>query len=76
MIWAVYFIMLMQEAALAALTPFVTSAFQQHSLTRTVTVIGSVVGGVSNIALAKVLDVWVRPPGYLGRRSWPRLAWL
>lgn len=65
MIWVIYFVMLMQQGALAALTPFVTSAFQEHSLTPTVTVISSIIGGVFKLTLAKILDVFGRPQGYL-----------
>ncbi|KAF7551256.1 hypothetical protein G7Z17_g5137 [Cylindrodendrum hubeiense] len=65
MIWIIYFVMLMQQGALAALTPFVTSAFQEHSLTPTVTVISSIIGGVFKLTLAKILDIFGRPQGYL-----------
>jgi MFS family permease len=47
------------------LTPYVTSAFQQHSLTATTGVAANIIGGVSKLTLAKILDVWGRPQGYL-----------
>ncbi|KAH7129552.1 siderophore iron transporter mirB [Dactylonectria estremocensis] len=65
MIWVIYFVMLMQQGALATLTPFVTSSFAEHSLTPTVTVISSIIGGVFKLTLAKILDVFGRPQGYL-----------
>ncbi|KAI8287519.1 MFS siderochrome iron transporter 1 [Colletotrichum sp. SAR11_240] len=65
MIWVIYFVMLMQQGALATLTPFVTSTFQQHSLTPTVAVISGIIGGVFKLTLAKILDVFGRPQGYL-----------
>ncbi|MCJ1294906.1 hypothetical protein MMC34_006465 [Xylographa carneopallida] len=65
MIWIIYLVMLMQQSALAALTPFVTSTFQEHSLTPTVSVISGIVGGVFKLSLAKVLDIFGRPQGYL-----------
>jgi MFS family permease len=49
----------------AALIPFMTSAFALHSLTPTVGILSSVIGGVTNLALAKTLDVFGRPQGYL-----------
>lgn len=64
LIWIVYFVVLMQQGAAAALTPFVTSAFQEHSLTPTVGIISSVIGGVCNLTVAKILDVFGRPQGY------------
>lgn len=64
LIWIVYFVMLLQQGTGAALTPYVTSSFQSHSLTPTVNVLGSVIGGVCNLTVAKVLDVFGRPQGY------------
>jgi MFS family permease len=56
--------MLMQQAAEIALNPYVTSAFQQHSLTPTVGILSSIFGGVCNLTVAKILDVFGRPQGY------------
>lgn len=64
-IWVVYFINSMQQGATGALTPWVTSAFQQHSLTPTVSIMSNIIGGVSKLAIAKMLDVLGRPTGYM-----------
>ncbi|KAL1870000.1 hypothetical protein VTK73DRAFT_2843 [Phialemonium thermophilum] len=64
LIWIVYFVALMQQAAAAALNPYVTSAFQHHSLTPTVGILSSVIGGVCNLTVAKILDIFGRPQGY------------
>ena len=48
-----------------ALTPYVTSSFQQHSLTATTSIISSIISGLSNLPLAKILDIWGRPHGFL-----------
>ena len=64
LIWIVYFIMLLQQGAQGALNPYVTSAFQFHSLTPTVGIVSSVIGGVCNLTIAKILDVFGRPQGY------------
>lgn len=64
LIWIVYFIILMQQGAAGALTPYVTSAFQSHSLTPTVGILSSIVGGVCNLTVAKILDIFGRPQGY------------
>ncbi|KAF3484457.1 putative siderophore iron transporter mirb protein [Arthroderma uncinatum] len=63
-IWIVYLIVLMQQGVVTALNPFVTSAFQHHSLTPTVGILSSVIGGVCNLTVAKILDVFGRPQGY------------
>lgn len=65
MIWLTYFVEGMLSSTSAALTPYVTSAFAQHSLTPTVGILSSVIGGVTNLTLAKILDVFGRPQGYL-----------
>ncbi len=65
MIWLIYFVEGMLSGTTAALTPYVTSAFAQHSLTPTVAILSSVIGGVTNLTLAKILDVFGRPQGFL-----------
>lgn len=64
LIWLVYFIMLLQQGGGNALKPYVTSAFQYHSLTPTVDILSFVIGGCANLTVAKILDVWGRPQGY------------
>ncbi|RFU79862.1 siderophore iron transporter [Trichoderma arundinaceum] len=65
LIWVIYFVDSMQQGATGTLTPWVTSAFQEHSLTPTVTVMSSIIGGVFKLTLAKILDIFGRPQGYL-----------
>jgi MFS family permease len=64
-LWLTYFVEGMLSGTTLALTPYVTSAFALHSLTPTVGIISSVIGGVTNLTLAKILDVFGRPQGYL-----------
>ncbi|OAL52933.1 MFS general substrate transporter [Pyrenochaeta sp. DS3sAY3a] len=49
----------------AATNPYVTSAFRLHSLTAATGVMSSIIGGLSKIPLAKLLDMWGRPQGLL-----------
>lgn len=65
MIWIVYFVDSMQQGATGTLTPYVTSAFQKHSLTPTVNIMSNIIGGVFKLTLAKILDVFGRPQGFL-----------
>lgn len=65
LIWLTYCVEGMLSNTTGALTPYVTSAFAQHSLTPTVGILSSVIGGVTNLTLAKILDVFGRPQGYL-----------
>jgi MFS family permease len=65
LIWVIYFVDSIQQGMGTLLNPYVTSAFQEHSLTATTGVAANIIGGVSKLALAKILDVWGRPQGYL-----------
>ncbi|KAF2001390.1 siderophore iron transporter mirB [Amniculicola lignicola CBS 123094] len=65
MIWLTYFVEGMLSGTTGALSPYVTSAFALHSLTPTVGILSSVIGGVTNLTIAKILDVFGRPQGYL-----------
>jgi MFS family permease len=61
----IYFVEGMLAGVNGALAPYVTSAFALHSLTPTVSIISTIIGGVMNLTLAKILDVFGRPQGYL-----------
>jgi MFS family permease len=65
MLWFIYFVATTLSGVNNSLLPFVTSAFALHSLTPTVTILSSVIGGVTNLTIAKILDVFGRPQGYL-----------
>ena len=54
-----------QSSTSGALTPYVTSSFGEHSLTATTSVFSQLIGGLSKLTLAKILDIWGRPQGYL-----------
>ncbi|PWY83846.1 siderophore iron transporter [Aspergillus sclerotioniger CBS 115572] len=65
LVWLVYLVQGILSATTTILAPYVTSAFALHALTPTVGILSSVVGGVTSLTLAKVLDVFGRPHGYL-----------
>ena len=46
------------------LTPYVTSSFQAHSLTAATSIMSSLIGGLVQLPLAKILDIWGRPQGF------------
>ncbi|OTA82448.1 hypothetical protein M434DRAFT_400986 [Hypoxylon sp. CO27-5] len=64
-IWIIYFVDSMQQGMGSLLTPYVTSAFALHSLTATTGVMSGIIGGVSKLTLAKILDIWGRPQGFM-----------
>ncbi|KAI4694680.1 hypothetical protein J4E81_006279 [Alternaria sp. BMP 2799] len=64
-IWWIYFVTALQEVVIRAMNPYVTSAFRLHSLTAATGIMSSIIGGLSKIPLAKLLDMWGRPQGLL-----------
>ncbi|KAH3912358.1 hypothetical protein HBH56_114050 [Parastagonospora nodorum] len=64
-IWWIYFVTALQEVVVRAMNPYVTSAFRLHSLTAATGIMSSIIGGLSKIPLAKLLDIWSRPQGLL-----------
>ncbi|KAF2867925.1 major facilitator superfamily domain-containing protein [Massariosphaeria phaeospora] len=65
LMWFVTFVDAMQQGTSGALTPFVTSSFMQHSLTAYTGIMANIIGGVIKLPLAKVLDIFGRPQGFL-----------
>lgn len=65
LLWVIYFVETLLLGVTGALTPYITSAFALHSLTPTVSILSSIIGGVTNLTLAKILDVFGRPQGYM-----------
>lgn len=47
------------------LTPYVTSHFRIHSLTSATGVMASIIAGLTKLLLAKLIDIWGRPQGYI-----------
>jgi len=65
MIYLIYFVETLLAGTTAALIPYVTSAFSMHSLTPTVSILSNVVGGVTNLTIAKIINVFGRPHGFI-----------
>ncbi|KAF7193848.1 MFS siderochrome iron transporter 1 [Pseudocercospora fuligena] len=64
-IWLVYFVQGILAGVSTALLPYVTSDFAAHYLIPTTSVVSQVIGGVTNLAIAKILDIFGRPHGFL-----------
>jgi MFS family permease len=60
----IYFVDSMQQGMSNSLLPYVTSSFQLHSLTAATGIVSSIVGGLSKLPLAKILDIFGRPQGF------------
>ncbi|KAI1865274.1 hypothetical protein JX265_008321 [Neoarthrinium moseri] len=65
LIWIIYFVNSMQEGTTVALASYVTSSFSALPLTAASTVMSSIIGGLFKLPLAKIIDLWGRPQGYL-----------
>ncbi|KAL1638666.1 hypothetical protein SLS58_008698 [Diplodia intermedia] len=65
MIFIVYFANSMMSEVSSSLLAYVTSSFGKHSLLTTTQVAASIIGGVSRLPVAKIIDVWGRPEGFL-----------
>ena len=63
--WLIFFVEGLLSGTTTMLVPYITSDFALHSFTPTVNILSSVVGGVTNLTLVKVLDVFGRPHGLL-----------
>ncbi|KAH0600863.1 hypothetical protein MHUMG1_01862 [Metarhizium humberi] len=63
MIWFLYFVKSIEEVVVFSMDPFVTSAFNKHSITPAIQIVAIIIGGLSYIPLAKILDTWGRPQG-------------
>jgi MFS family permease len=55
----------MAEGTTNNLATFVTSDFSAAPLTATTTIFSSLIGGLFRLPLAKIIDLWGRPQGYL-----------
>ncbi|CAK7275582.1 hypothetical protein SEPCBS57363_006775 [Sporothrix epigloea] len=64
LIYLMHFALAFQEVIQGALTPYVTSSFDSHGLLATVGVVSTIVGGVSALTIAKIIDVWGRVEGF------------
>ncbi|KAF2663969.1 MFS general substrate transporter [Microthyrium microscopicum] len=65
LITLIYLVQALVSGVSGALIPYVTSAFAEHSLTPTTGILSAVIGGVTNLSIAKVLDIFGRPHGFL-----------
>ncbi|KAJ4165459.1 hypothetical protein LMH87_007091 [Akanthomyces muscarius] len=63
LIWLYYFATATAEVVTRTLNPFVTSSFGKHSTSAAVNILSSIIGGLTKLPLAKILDTWGRPQG-------------
>lgn len=54
----------LMESSTDALNSYVVSAYKQAPLVAAVSIISTVVGGVSKLTIAKIINIWGRMEGY------------
>jgi MFS family permease len=59
------FIDAMQQGTTGLMTPYVTSSFGKHSLLAATSIMSSIIGGLVKLPLAKLIDIWGRPHGFI-----------
>ena len=64
LMFLLYFVNAMQASILYNLTPFVTSAFETHSLLTVIGIVSNAMTAAVYIPLAKMLDLWGRAEGF------------
>lgn len=60
-----YFTNAMQSSITSNLSAYITSNFDSHSLIPVIAIVSNVMAGASYLAVAKTLNVWGRPIGFL-----------
>ena len=58
--WLIAFLLAFTSGVVNTLTPYVTSSFQEHSLTALTGVISSLIAGIWKLPYAKVMNIWGR----------------
>ncbi|KAJ4376340.1 hypothetical protein N0V83_001623 [Neocucurbitaria cava] len=59
--WLINFFMAYASGTSSTLSYYVTSSFQEHSLTALTGVISSIVAGIWKLPFAKIMNIWGRP---------------
>ncbi|WPH04752.1 major facilitator superfamily domain-containing protein [Acrodontium crateriforme] len=62
--WLLYFVNAWRLSLTSNLLPFITSGFESHSLIPVIVIVSSIMGAVTYMPLAKVLNVWDRSTGF------------
>ncbi|KAF6799523.1 siderophore iron transporter mirb [Colletotrichum sojae] len=72
MLWIVFVLLFLVsfvdnllQSVQSNLTPYVTSSFGQHGLLATTSIISTILGGVSNLTIAKIIDIRGRTEGFV-----------
>lgn len=65
LILLVFFVESLEQQVSNTLLPYVYSSFAAHSLVTTASIMSSIIGAVVKLPIAKMIDIWGRPQGYV-----------
>ncbi|EKG14487.1 Major facilitator superfamily [Macrophomina phaseolina MS6] len=65
LILLVFFVDSLEQQISSTLLPYVYSSFSAHSLVTTASIMSSIIGAVVKLPIAKMIDIWGRPQGYV-----------
>jgi len=63
-IFFIFFINTLGESITGNLTAYVTSAFAEHELTATTSIVSSIMAGVMKLPIAQMINGWGRAEGF------------
>ncbi|RAH83174.1 putative transporter [Aspergillus japonicus CBS 114.51] len=64
LVFIIFFVNSLQQQTTSSLSPYVYSEFTDHSLIAMTNVLTSIIGGVSKLPIAKLIDILGRPEGF------------
>ncbi|KAI1376563.1 MFS general substrate transporter [Hypoxylon crocopeplum] len=59
------FVDMLLQSVQSNLVPYITSAFNKHGLLATTGIVATIIGGVSKLTIAKIIDIWGRCEGFV-----------
>ena len=62
--WLLYFVNAFQSSITSNLSPYITSAFAEHSLLPVISIVTAAMGAAVYMPLAKILQLWDRSIGF------------
>ncbi|KAK8099422.1 siderophore iron transporter mirb [Apiospora kogelbergensis] len=66
LLWLVSFVAAMLGSIEGALSPYITSSFDQHGLLAVINIAARIIGGVVTLSIGKLIDIRGRMEGFIG----------
>lgn len=62
--WSMYFVRALESSLTANLSPYITSAFEGHSLLTVIGTVTNIMSAACTMPVAKILNLWDRTVGF------------